>query len=71
MVTDDFFEERDLGVDKENVTLLGTIKDPNTELIIEENPDLVILSEDIDSHSKAEKILKQKLRSKIILLLFS
>lgn len=44
--TQDAVEERGLEFSEE-VTMLGTVKEPNLELIISLNPDLVILSADI------------------------
>ena len=42
-----------------NMTITGTIKDPNAEIILGLKPDFVILAEDIDSHSRLALILEQ------------
>lgn len=41
------------------MTITGTIKDPNAEIILGLKPDFVILAEDIESHSKLALILEQ------------
>lgn len=55
-VTDDALSERGLNL-PEDVQVLGTVKDPNVELILSEQPDFVILSQDIASHTEISETL--------------
>ncbi len=56
--TSDAIEERkmDLGDD---VEIIGSVKEPNLEKIIELNPDFVILSADLSAHLSAAETLKK------------
>lgn len=56
-VTSDFEEREHLDI--ENATIVGTVKDPNLELLLEQKPDLVILSQDIEGHLKLTNALGQ------------
>lgn len=56
-VTKDAFEERDLGL-SEDVTVVGSVKEPDMETIIMLEPDYVILSADLTAHSEIENNLK-------------
>ncbi len=56
-ISSDAFEGRNLGLSKEEVAIVGTIKDPNTEQILSLQPDLVILSKDIENHINMTDIL--------------
>lgn len=48
--TEDFITERGKTLNKDT-TIVGTVKEPNLELILSLNPDFVILSADISSHT--------------------
>lgn len=48
-VTNDALTDRELGLPAD-ILVLGTVKDPNIELILSSQPDFVILSQDIASH---------------------
>ena len=56
-VTEDAVSERgmDLG---EHIQIIGTVKEPNLELVIALEPDLVLLSADIASHAAAAQTLE-------------
>ena len=41
----------------ENIQIIGTVKEPNLELVIALEPDLVLLSADIASHDAAAQTL--------------
>ena len=56
-VTDDAINERGLLLD-ENVQIIGTTKEPNLELIISLDPDLVIFSVDIANQLSAVEVLE-------------
>lgn len=56
-VTDDAVNERGLLLD-ENVQIIGTTKEPNLELIISLDPDLVIFSVDIAGQLSAIEVLE-------------
>ncbi len=56
--TEDAVSERNLSLPSD-VKIIGTIKDPNTELVISLSPDFVLLSADIDSHLKISSTLVQ------------
>lgn len=55
-ITDDALSERNIELGEE-VTIVGTVKKPNLELILELEPDFVILSADIASHLEAAQSL--------------
>lgn len=57
-VTDDVTDYRDIVI-KEDTKTIGTVKDPNLEVILSLKPDFVILSADISSHLDVAKTLKQ------------
>lgn len=57
-VTDDVVEERKMKL-KDDVKVVGKIKEPNIEAIIALGPDFVILSKDIDADIKVSEILKK------------
>lgn len=57
-VTDDVVKERKIKL-KDNVKVIGNVKEPNIEEIIALQPDFVILSEDIDADVKVAEILKK------------
>lgn len=57
-VTDDVISERKMDV-SESIKIVGTIKDPNLELILSLEPDFVLLSPDIESHIKISETLKK------------
>lgn len=57
-VTDDVVEERKMNL-KDNVKVVGKVKEPNIEAVIALEPDFVILSSDIDADIKASEILKK------------
>lgn len=54
-VTSDVSE--DLGIDLPDATVVGTVKEPNTEILLSLAPDFVILSEDIASHKEVARLL--------------
>lgn len=56
-VTEDAISERDLALD-ENVQLIGTNKEPNLELIIALEPDLVIATLDLSQQLSACEVLE-------------
>lgn len=53
--TDDAVSERGMELDKAQI--IGTVKDPNVELILSLSPDFVILSTDVETHIKLAKTL--------------
>lgn len=57
-VTNDAIEERELKI-SEDTKMIGTVKDPNLELLLSLSPDFVILSEDIESHLQIAETLKK------------
>ena len=57
-VTNDVISERNLDL-SEDIEIVGTIKDPNLETILDLSPDFVLLSPDIESHVKAAATLKK------------
>jgi iron complex transport system substrate-binding protein len=56
-VTDDVFNEGRLEISDE-ISIVGTVKDPNVEEIISISPDFVLLSPDIENHLKIKEILE-------------
>jgi len=56
-VTVDAVKERNMNL-PDNVMIIGSVKAPNLEQILNLEPDLVILSSDIDGHLKAIPILE-------------
>lgn len=56
-VTQDALTERDMGLPADTA-VLGTIKEPNLEALLALEPDFVILSADIASHSKLAETLR-------------
>lgn len=56
-VTDDAISERSLLLGKET-EIIGTVKEPNIESILELSPDFVILSPDIQNHLDISETLK-------------
>lgn len=56
-VTDDVISEGRLEVTDE-ISIVGTVKEPNVEEILSLSPDLVILSPDIENHLKIKEILE-------------
>ncbi|MDY0289238.1 MAG: ABC transporter substrate-binding protein [Sphaerochaeta sp.] len=57
-VTSDAFSREALGIGEE-VALIGTIKDPNSEAILALEPDFVLLSADIPSHLALSALLTE------------
>jgi len=57
-VTDDVITERKMDV-SENTKIVGTIKDPNLEEILSLEPDFILLSPDIESHTQISETLKK------------
>lgn len=57
-VTNDVITERKLDL-SEDIQIVGTIKDPNLEVILDLSPDFVLLSPDIESHVKAASTLEK------------
>lgn len=55
-VTEDAVTERGMELG-ENIRIVGTVKEPNLELVIALEPDLVLLSADIASHAAAAQTL--------------
>ena len=55
-VTEDAVSERGMELG-ENIQIIGTVKEPNLELVIALEPDLVLLSADIASHAAAAQTL--------------
>ena len=55
-VTEDAVTERGMELG-ENIRIIGTVKEPNLELVIALEPDLVLLSADIASHAAAAQTL--------------
>lgn len=55
----DTFTERDLGYDLSEVENVGTISEPNSEIIMSLQPDLVICSADLSAHQKLAETLSQ------------
>ena len=55
-VTEDAVSERGMALG-EDVLIIGTVKEPNLELVIALEPDLVLLSADIASHAAAAQTL--------------
>lgn len=56
--TEDAISERELDLG-ENVSVVGSVKEPNLEEIIHLDPDFIILSEDIASHEETAEVLEQ------------
>ena len=56
-VTEDAVEERKLDLG-EGVSIVGTVKEPNTEEIIALDPDLVLLSSDITAQAEIKDVLE-------------
>ncbi|NLI60751.1 MAG: ABC transporter substrate-binding protein [Clostridiales bacterium] len=57
-VTNDVISQRKLDL-PEDIDIVGTIKDPNLEKILDLSPDFVLLSPDIESHVKIADTLKK------------
>lgn len=57
-VTEDALSERALQLSKD-VQMIGTVKEPNLELLFGLSPDFVLLSTDIEAHVKLSETLKQ------------
>ncbi len=57
-VTNDVMTERKLDL-SEDTQIVGTIKDPDLEIILDLAPDFVLLSPDIESHVKAASTLEK------------
>lgn len=57
-VTNDALTERNLSL-SQDVSIVGTIKDPDLEALLACSPDFVILSADISSHVKIAETLRQ------------
>lgn len=57
-VTSDVISERNMDLPRET-KIVGTIKDPNIEEIIDLSPDFVLLSTNIESHVKISETLKK------------
>lgn len=57
-VTSDVISERNLELPSQT-KIVGTIKDPNLEEIIDLSPDFVLLSSDIENHIKISETLKK------------
>jgi iron complex transport system substrate-binding protein len=57
-VTDDVISERKMDL-PDGTKIVGTIKDPNIEEIIDLSPDFVLLSSDIESHVRISEILRK------------
>ncbi len=55
-VTTDVYE--DYNLDVEDARIVGTVKEPNTEIIVSLNPDFVILSQDIAGHREVAELLE-------------
>lgn len=53
-VTTDAYEDLNLDID---ASVVGTVKEPNTEKILELNPQFVIMSQDIAGHREVAKLL--------------
>ena len=56
-VTEDAVSEREMDLG-EHIQIIGTVKEPNLELVIALEPDLVLLSADIASHAAAAQTLE-------------
>lgn len=56
-VTSDAYSEREMDL-SENISVIGTVKEPNLEEILALLPDFVLLSADIESHKKLSQTLK-------------
>lgn len=56
-VTNDVLSERNIDI-SDDTKIVGTIKDPNLEEIIDLSPDFVLLSPDVESHLKIADTLK-------------
>ena len=56
-VTQDALEQRDLGL-PEDITVVGTVKEPNAEEIIALEPDLVLLASDITAQADIRDVLE-------------
>lgn len=54
-VTTDVFEDYNLDVG--DAATVGTVKEPNTEILLSLNPDFVIMSQDIAAHREVAKLL--------------
>ncbi len=57
-VTNDVISERNMDLSKDT-KIVGTIKEPNVEEILDLSPDFVLLSTDIESHVKISETLKK------------
>ncbi len=57
-VTDDVISERHLDV-PDGTIIIGTVKNPNLEKLLELDPDFVLLSPDVQGHVAAARILEQ------------
>lgn len=57
-VTNDVISERNIDLPEET-KIVGTIKDPNLEEIIDLSPDFVLLSPDIESHVRISETLRK------------
>ncbi len=55
-VTEDAMSERGLQL-PEDVKIIGSVKEPNAEIILAVNPDLVLLSTDVEQHVKLDETL--------------
>lgn len=49
--------QEDFGIVIDGATVVGTVKDPNSEVVVSLSPDFVILSEDIAQHKEIAKLL--------------
>ncbi len=57
-VTEDALSERNMEL-SDDIQIIGTVKEPNLELILNLKPDFVILSTDIEAHVKLSDTLTQ------------
>lgn len=56
-VTEDAVSERGLTL-AEDVAVIGTVKEPNMELVLDAAPDFMLLSTDVEAHVKLDDTLK-------------
>lgn len=57
-VTEDAVSERGMTL-AENVSVIGSVKEPNLELVLQAQPDFVLLSTDVEAHVKLDETLTQ------------
>jgi len=57
-VTDDVIKEG-RSEESKDISIVGTVKDPNIEKILSLSPDFVLLSPDIENHLKIKEVLKK------------